>query len=221
MNSERSCPRCGRLVQPPGLWTSAWQCDVHGPVAPLQEVRVPSTATLETLLSQARVPVWTPWPLPTGWVVTGFADAGDDRSGALATAVALSGPGPLGGVGEVVIVAEEPGVGLGARLAGLEGPDPGEGFDSGAPGAKLRHDGHEIALWNLDIGRDRAVYIGEALSVWLWLVFSAADTGMLICEFTGLRDLRGITEGDMTFEPPYGALSPFLERALAPSEERD
>lgn len=219
MKSEPSCPRCGRLVQPPGLWSSAWQCDAHGPVAPLQEVRLPGTLALETLLLRAQVPVWIPWPLPSGWVVTGFADAGDERSGALATAVALSGPGPLGGVGEVVIVAEDPGVGLGTRLAGLEGTDPGQGFDSGAPGTKLRHDGHEIALWNLDLGRDRAVYTGEALSFWLWLVFADADTGMLICEFTALRDLRGINDGDVTFEPPYGALSPFLAQVLAPQKE--
>ncbi|WP_374224036.1 DUF6758 family protein [Nocardiopsis sp. MG754419] len=144
MKPEPSCPRCGRAVRPPGLWTSAWQCDAHGPVAPLQEVRAPSTAALDALLPQAQVPVWIPWPLPGGWVVTGFADVGDERSGAVATAVALSGPNPLGGVGEVVIVAEDAGIGLGARLAGLDGPDPGEDLDGGPPAAKVRFDGHEV-----------------------------------------------------------------------------
>lgn len=221
MKSEPTCPRCGRAVQPPGLWTSAWQCDAHGPVAPLQEVRAPGPAALEALLPQAHVPVWIPWPLPANWVVTGFAEAGDDRSGVLATAVALSGPDLVGGVGEVVIVAEDPGVGLGARLAGLEGPDPGDGFDASAADAKVRFDGHEIALWSLDLGPDRAVYTGEALAQWLWLVFASADTGVLMCEISALRDLRDIRDGGLSLEPPFGAPSPFLTRALAPRRDAD
>ncbi|MEE2038614.1 hypothetical protein Q8791_15420 [Nocardiopsis sp. CT-R113] len=221
MKSEPSCPRCGRAVQPPGLWTSAWQCDVHGEVAPLQEIRAPGTPALESLLPQARVPVWIPWPLPANWVVTGFAEAGDERSGALATVVALSGPDPLGGVGEIAIVAEDPGVGLGARLAGLEGADPGNGFDSAAADAKLRFDGHEVALWNLAVGRDRAVYAGEALAHWLWIVFASADTALLMCEINSLRDLRDINDGGVALEPPFGAASPFLSRSLAPRDETD
>ncbi|MFI6574509.1 DUF6758 family protein [Nocardiopsis sp. NPDC050513] len=216
MKSEPSCPRCGRSVQPPGLWTSAWQCDVHGPVAPLQGIRAPGVSSLDALLPQARVPIWVPWPLPTGWVVTGFAEAGDERSGVVGAAVALSGPNPLGGIGEIVIVAEDPGVGLGARMSGLEGPDPGDGFDSSAADAKVRFDGHEIALWNLDVGRDRAVYAGEALAHWLWFVFASADTAILMCEINALRDLRDIKDGGVAFEPPFGALSPFLTRGLAP-----
>ena len=39
--------------------------------------------------------------------------------------MACTGPGPLGGVGELILVAEERGVGLGARYAGIDGPDPG------------------------------------------------------------------------------------------------
>ncbi|MFD3685198.1 DUF6758 family protein [Nocardiopsis sp. NPDC058631] len=219
MKPEPSCPRCGRAVQPPGLWTSAWQCGVHGAVAPLQGIRTPGTSALEALLPQARVPVWTPWPLPANWVVTGFAEAGDERSGALATAVALSGPDPLGGVGEIAVVAEDPGIGLGARLAGLEGPDPGAGFDSAAADAKLRFDGHEVALWNLAVGRDRAVYAGEALAHWLWFVFASADTALLMCEINSLRDLRDINDGGVVSEPPFGAASPFLTRSLAPRDE--
>lgn len=220
MKSAPTCPRCGRAVRPPGLWTSAWQCDVHGPVAPLQGVRAPGAAALEALLDQAHVPVWIPWPLPTGWVVTGFAEAGDERSGTLALAVALSGPDPLGGVGEFAIVAEDPGIGLGARIAGMEGPDPGGDFDAEAADAKLRFDGHEIALWNLDLGRGRgAAYTGEALAHWLWLVFDRADTALLMGEIHSLRDLRDITSGGIALEPPFGAPSPFLDRALAPRTE--
>ena len=38
------------------------------------------------------MPLWCPWPLPTGWTVTGVGWVGDDRSGVRATAVACSGP---------------------------------------------------------------------------------------------------------------------------------
>ena len=86
----------------------------------------PSTAGLEGLLRGAAVPIWLPWPLPPGWLVTGFAGAGDERSGTRGCAVAVSGPNPVGGPGEMVLVSEELGVGLGARFAGLDGPDPGE-----------------------------------------------------------------------------------------------
>ena len=63
------------------------------------------------------LPLWCPWPLPPGWTLTGVAWAGDDRTGVRATAVACSGPAPLGGgPADLVFVAEEPGVGLGTRL---------------------------------------------------------------------------------------------------------
>ncbi|WP_179641894.1 DUF6758 family protein [Spinactinospora alkalitolerans] len=216
MKSDPSCPRCGRAVHPPGLWSSAWQCGVHGPVAPLQPLHAPSTASLEFLIASAQVPMWVPWPLPTGWVITGFAHAGDDRSGALAIAVALSGPAPLGGVGEMAVVAEDPGVGLAARLARLEGPDPGDGFDGGPADGKVRYDGHEIALWSVDAGKEHAVYAGEALASWLWFVLSPADVGVMMCEINGVRDLRDRHDGGAAQEPPFGAPSPFLTEALRP-----
>src|SRR5262249_33958831 len=81
---------------------------------------------------------WLPWPLPVGWLVTGFAGAGDDRTGTRACVVALSGPNPVGGLGEMLLISEEPGVGLGAHFAGLPGPDPGEGFAAGPPHAAVR-----------------------------------------------------------------------------------
>ncbi|TDQ54741.1 DUF6758 family protein [Actinorugispora endophytica] len=211
MKTVPTCPRCGRAVHEPNLWSSAWQCDAHGPVAPLRGVRSPATASLEILAKSAKVPIWIPWPLPVGWVVTGFADAGDDRSGELAIAVALSGPAPLGGVGEMVIVAEDPGIGLATRIARLDGPDPGDGFDQGQPDARVRHDGHEIHLWSVDGGKERAVYVGEALASWLWIILQPADTGLLMCEINAVRDLR---DDGLGFEPPFGAPSPFLSEAL-------
>lgn len=107
----------------------------------------PSPEALAGLVKTAGVPVWVPWPLPHGWLVTGFSGAGDERTGSRGTAVALSGPNPVGGPADLVIIAEEPGVGLGAGLAGLAGPDPGAGFAAGPPHATVRVDGHDMPLW--------------------------------------------------------------------------
>ena len=72
------------------------------------------------------MPLWCPWPLPPGWTVTGVAGPATSAPGVRATAVACSGPAPLGGgPADLVFVAEEPGVGLGTRFAGMPGPDPG------------------------------------------------------------------------------------------------
>jgi hypothetical protein len=141
------CPRCGDEARAPTVWSSAWRCDLHGEIDPLRLACKPSPEALGGLVKTAGVPVWVPWPLPHGWLVTGFSGAGDERTGSLGTAVALSGPNPAGGPADLIVIAEEPGVGLGAGLAGLAGPDPGAGFAAGPPHATVRVDGHEAPLW--------------------------------------------------------------------------
>ena len=74
--------------------------------------------------------------MPLGWLVTGLTYAGDDRTGPRATVLVCSGPAPLGGAADLMILAEEPGIGLGAHFAGLAGPDPGDRFMSGPPFAQ-------------------------------------------------------------------------------------
>ena len=107
---------------------SAWTCGEHGPVAPLHAARPGTSEQLAHLAAKSMVPVWLPWPLPPGWLTTGFRYAGDDRTGPVASVVALSGPNPLPGHGprhqpaaDLLLVAEQPAVGLGASLAGLPG----------------------------------------------------------------------------------------------------
>jgi hypothetical protein len=155
------------------------------------------------------VPVWLPWPLPSGWLVTGFTHAGDERTGAMATVLACSGPGPLGGAAELLLVAEEPGVGLGARYAGLPGPDPGDAVGSGAPHAKLEAAGHPTPLWALDTP-ESAAYAGEAKGNWLWAILWPASAGVLLLEDVIVRDLRG---DPVLPDLPYGALCPRLSTA--------
>lgn len=179
---------------------------MHGEVAPLLPPRRPCVESLEVVRSRARVPVWVPWPLPQGWIVTGFADAGDDRTGAVAVAVALSGPAPVGGgPADLVLVAEEPGIGLGASYAGLPGPDPGAGFGVSAANAKLEIAGHPVAMWSA--GADSvAAYAGEAFANWLWAVLWPDTAGVLMLEDLSLRDLR-----ESPPDLPYGAFCPRLE----------
>lgn len=208
MRGEPTCPRCVRPVHPPSLASSAWRCAAHGAVQPLHPPVTPSAGVLASVAAQARVPLWLPWPLPRGWLVTGVTAAGDERTGLTATALACSGPAPLGGMGEMIIVAEEPGVGLGARYAGLDAPDAGAPSAATPPGARLHAGGHPTALWWLDACPDRAACVGEALGRWLWLVLWPDSAGALLLENLELTDLREVPgEVDLL---PLGALSPRL-----------
>ena len=208
MRAEPSCPRCGAPLHAPGLWSSAWQCDAHGAVHPVQPVVQPTAEVAHAVAAQAAVPVWLPWPLPHGWLVTGLATAGDERTGARATVVECTGPAPLGGVGEVVLVAEEPGVGLGARLAGLPGPDPGVVPDDQPAHAKIHAAGHPTALWAVTGGpEDRAIYFGEAAACWIWAVAWPDSAGFLLIDEFVLIDLRNAGH---ELDIPFGALSPRL-----------
>jgi hypothetical protein len=158
------------------------------------------------------VPMGCPWPLLPGWTVTGVAWAGDERTGAKATAVALSCPAPLGeGPADLVFVAEKPGVGLGNRLAGLPGPDPGAGLcealTSTAAQAKVKANGRPTPLWAVRSSlEDRSAYVGEASGLWLYAVAWPATAGYLLAEQVVLQDLTD----SLPTELVYGAPSPYL-----------
>jgi hypothetical protein len=210
MRGEPSCPKCGGRVRAPGLFADSWQCDVHGAVHPLQPVVPPSVEALAVVVGRAKVPVWMPWPLPVGWLFTGVVSAGDDRDGGRATVVACSGPGPLGGPGELLLIAEELGVGLGARYAGIPGPDPGPGMCVDKPAAaKVLAAGRPTPLWNVyGAPSDRAVFAGEAFGLWLWAIVWPEKCGLLLYDELVLTDLREAgAEVDLV---PCGALSPRL-----------
>ena len=209
MKPHPSCPRCGLVLHPPGLWSSAWSCREHGPVPPVHPAVQPTPEVLRAAAAGARVPLWLPWPLPRGWLVTGVLTAGDERTGARATALVCSGPAPMGGVAELVLVAEEPGVGLGSRFAGLEGPDAGVVPDR-AVDAKIHAANIPTAMWTLEPGPgagDPAVYIGEALGCWVWAILWPGTAGFLLIDDFVLTDLRN---SGHELDVPCGALSPRL-----------
>lgn len=200
------CPRCGSSALPPSAWSSSWRCAKHGDIYPLRQVRSLSPEGLAGLLRNAVVPVMLPWPLPDGWLVTGFAAVGDERSGTRACAVALSGPNPVGGPGEMLVICEELGVGLGANCAGLEGPDPGADFPSGLPDAQVEFGNHEFPLWHVD-APGRAAFAGEVMGTWLWVLLWPDTAGTLLVEPMTLRDLR---DPGQDLDLPFGARSPRL-----------
>jgi hypothetical protein len=191
--------------------TSSWTCEVHGPVDPYHAAPRPSDDGLAWLLKVTQVPVWLPWPMPAGWLVTGMTYAGDDRHGGRASALACSGAAPLGGMGELVFVAEEPGVGLGAWMAGLPGPDPGADLLTTQPGARLDAAGWPTPLWeiprDLEHPADRAAWVGEAGGLWLWLIAWPETADLLVHDSLALVDLR---DTGHALDLPYGALSPRL-----------
>lgn len=206
MRPVLSCPRCDSTVREPSLWSSAYHCEQHGEVHPLRSALSPSPDGLDGVLRGTRVPVWLPWPLPQGWLVTGFAIAGDERTGTRGCSVALSGPNPIGGPAEMMLISEEPGVGLGARFAGLCGPDPGAQFASGQSSAVVRFGNHEFPLWHVD-APERAAFAGEVSGNWLWIVLWPDTAGMLMVEPMEIRDLR---DPGQELDLPFGAPSPQL-----------
>jgi len=155
--------------------------------------------------ADSAVLVWVPRPLPPGWTMTGLGHAGDERTGARATVVALSGPAPLGGPGDLLLIAEEPGVGLGPRFAGLDAPDPGMVPDRTAE-AKLGVAGHPTPLWSAPSAPDRVAFVGEAKGCWLWAVLWPTGASLLLLEPFELHDLRDGGADALL----YGAPSPYL-----------
>jgi hypothetical protein len=193
-----------------------WSCARHGGVAPYTVLTHTGPDAVEHIAGRAGVPAWLAHGLPSGWVCSGFAYAGDDRTGDRATVTAMSGPSPLGGPADLLLVAEDPGIGLGARHAGLTEPDPGDSFDVGPADAKVIAAAHPTALWCVAGGADRAVFVGEAKGLWLWAIVWPETAGVLLYDEVHLTDLRDeSTVADLDF----GAVSPRLSAAPATLSE--
>ncbi|MDG4822673.1 hypothetical protein O7635_12510 [Asanoa sp. WMMD1127] len=202
-----------------------WRCDGCGDVPPLHVAHHNNAEVAKSVVNTMTagspagrpVPLWCTWPLLRDWTVTGVAWAGDDHSGVRASVLACSGPAPLaGGPADLVIVAEEPGVGLGNRFAGLPGTDPGpelvRELTEPAPGeptnahAKIKVDGHPTPLWSLPAAEDRCAYVGEARGMWLYAIAWPAHAGYVLAEDVVLHDLCEWLPPELV----YGAPSPYL-----------
>lgn len=198
------CPRCGEpLAVRPGA-AEAW-CHLHAAVTPLHHTLVLAHDEISAVCADARVPAWVPDPLPTGWTVGGLAWGGEP--GARAIVVDCTGPAPLGGAAELLLVAEEPGTGLGAGYAGLPWVDPGE-LVSGPSSAAVQAAGQRAPLWAVPASDGRAAFVGEAMGVWLWLVTWPASAAWLLAEDLVLLDLRERVQPDLPLGPPGEHLLP-------------
>lgn len=188
---ERSswCPQCGTSLTAPSAPDSAWRCFRHGAVLPLTVFDRANQTVIDHVRHHAEVPLWLPDPLPRGWTLSGLAAVRDAARRIRGTVSAFRGPAPLGGDGEWLIVAEEPGIGLGAAYArspALTLPPP-----TSTPPVKIHALGHPAPLWAiLDCGPDRSAYVGEADGVWLWLISFPADAGYAVLEDLALVDAR-------------------------------
>lgn len=207
------CPRC---TSPVTEWEGTWACDVHGPTSPLLRPReVSYDAFADHLRRTPGFPTYLPWPLGPAWHVSDFAlvdVAGQgERPRAGATLTCASGVSALDGPVEVMVVAEEPGVGLGARCAGTPGPDPGDEVGRGAPDVRVRIAQQTVPLWTVstsgaDERFDRSVVAGEAHGRWLWLVLRPASAILLLRDDWILQDLSGV--GPPLVELPFGGDRP-------------
>ncbi|WP_341926599.1 DUF6758 family protein [Nocardioides psychrotolerans] len=209
MSLTAGCPRC---PTPIARVDERWSCPEHGDVAPLWRPAESSyDAFADHLRASVGFPTLIPWPVPPGWSVTDFAVVGTDPERARATMIACSGASELDGPVDLIIVSEEAGVGLGARIAGTRHDDPGSEISAGSPMAKVRIDHQAVPLWAVSTSNassewDRSVMAGEASGRWLWLIFHPASAMLLLRDDWILRDLSEV--GPPLLELPFGGPAP-------------
>ncbi|MEP9383868.1 DUF6758 family protein [Nocardioides cheoyonin] len=208
MSLAAGCPRCPTPVARTGT-DGVWSCPEHGLVRPVWRSDEPSYDDFVDHLTMAgSFPTYLPWPLGPGWEVTDFAVVGGAQD-ATATLTTVAGTSDLDGPVEAIIVAEEAGVGLGARVAGTIGDDPGPEFGDGPATAKLRIGSQQVSLWPVSTSGegewDRSVVVGEAGGRWLWLILRPASAMLLLRDEWILRDVSGM--GVSLVELPFGGRS--------------
>lgn len=206
--SVPGCPRCTTPVARAG--TGAWTCPEHGVVPPLWRAEEASYAVFAEHLVRSRgFPTYLPWPLSPGWSVSDVAAAGEAGS-VQATMTGCSGASDADGPVDVLVVAEEAGVGLGARVAGTRYADPGAEIGHGPPAVSVRIGREAVRLWTVSTSGegewDRSVVAGEADGRWLWIVMRPASAILLLHDTWMLRDVSGL--GAPLVDLPYGGPHP-------------
>lgn len=209
MTLAAGCPRCSLPVVED---EHGWRCPDHASIAPLWR---PAQAGYESLAEHlarcGQFPTLAPWPLPPGWTITDFGCVAAPRGDARASLSSCRGLTDPDGVVDLTIVSEEPGVGLGARCAGVDHTDPGAEVGHEPPLARVRVDGATLPLWSVSTCNtgptfDRAVLAGEAHGRWLWLVLRPASAALLLGEEWILADLGGL--GPELIDVPFGGNPP-------------
>lgn len=189
MDALWRCPRCTLLVTKDKQ--GRWWCPTDGEVAAVAPPVEPSVYALLDHLSQVAAPTWVPWPMPAQWSLAGVGWAAGPFGDVQAATTALTGPDVISGLADLIIACEEPGVGLGARYAGVPGLDVGTEVNGAPPAVHVEVAGRATPLWWLG-GRDRDVFVGEASGRWLWLVTWPATSGAIIRDGLRLVDLHDL-----------------------------
>jgi hypothetical protein len=211
---DRCCSRCGAQVLPPTLLHHEYRCPQHGEVAGLSPAIPFAPAETDRLAARSDLPIWFPRPLPVPWLVTGLRCAEDPRGRVAAVAVGFTGRGLSDGPSDVVIVAEQPGCGLGAMFAGLAEPDPGADCFAGPAASRIRTGHRSTGLWSAEAPSDRVAFVGEADGNWLWIIGWPDSAWSLVDDDLRLGDARS----DVAYRQyPAGALNP---RLAAPGANR-
>ncbi len=104
-------------------------------------------------------------------------------------------------------MSEEPGTGLGARVAGTLHDDPGADIVEGPPAVQVRIGSQAVRLWPVSTSRDtgewdRSVVAGEAAGRWLWIVLRPASAMLLLRDDWILRDVSAL--GPPLLALPFG-----------------
>ena len=206
MSVSPVCPRCGeQLVVRPGSTAQAW-CHLHGAVTPLHHTvllahdaivrrhRRRPRARLGARPHAGRLVGHRAWP--------GAASRARGRSSSTAPAPRRWAARP-----SCVLVAEEPGTGVGCGYAGLPGLDPGDVIE-GPSSVDVKAAGQRAPLWAVPTSDDRAAFVGEAYGVWLWLVMWPMNAAWLLAEQLELIDLRDRIYPDLPLGPPSEHLLP-------------
>lgn len=213
MSWTASCPKCATVFAPQSGFeedSGPFRCDNHGDVTPLWRPDQPDYDSFARLVQlAAEVAVYVPWPMSPGWQISDFGvvvDASAEDAKALGTFTTTAGTSDLDGHVEVTFVSEEPGVGLGARLAHTVVLDPGDQVGKGPALVQLRAGGHPVHLWPVDTNHDAplaaGVFAGEADGRWLWVIMRPASAALLLRDEWLLADVTGF--GPEAVEMPFG-----------------
>ncbi len=210
MPQDPGCPRCAAPVARTGP-DGGWACPEHGEVPPLwraDEARYERLA--EHLRGTVGFPTYLPWPLSPGWAVTDLASAGVP-SLTRATLTGCTGTSPVDGPVDLLVVTEEPGTGLGSRVAGTRHVDPGAEVGHGPSTVSVRVGSQTVRLWPVSTQDasgewDRSVLVGEAQGRWLWLVLRPASAALLLRRGWILRDVSAV--GPPLLEVPFAGPRP-------------
>ena len=209
MSLTASCPRCREVLDRALVGA---ECPEHGAVAYLwRPTEVTYDDFAEHLRASQGFPTYLPWPMGPGWSVTDFGVVASTFENPTATLTCVSGTSQLDGPVDAIVVAEEPGTGLGARVAGLPRDDPGADLGEGRPAVKVRIGSQTVPLWavttsHADHEFDRSVFCGEAHGRWLWMVLRPASAMLLLRDDWILRDVSEI--GPPLLEMPFGGPRP-------------